>query len=202
MKLIQSPAVVLLLGCLLFFGTMAGVLSGTHLGSVKPPEKETFSASDDPSWKFHNPEIQEWINQIKQEHDALGLREQHLKEWEAQLNAQSRELTMVTRAMSNIQREFDQRVVTFSAQEEMNAKKQVKVIAGMSSDGAATVLAGMSDTEAVKLLYAMKNETAGGILDAMGRQGPNEAKRAASLAKKIREVMNVPSNPNTALNKG
>ena len=198
MKLIQSPATVLLLGCLLFFGTMAGVLSSVHLGTANPPEKETLSASDDPSWKFHNPEIQEWIQQIKTERDALAVRTQQLKEWEAQLNAQSRELAMVTRAMSNVQRDFDQRVVSFSAQEQDNAKKQVKVIAGMSADGAASMLGEMSDTEATKLLYAMKNETVSGILDAMSRQGFEQSKRAAKLAQKIKEVMNTPNvNANT-----
>jgi flagellar motility protein MotE (MotC chaperone) len=199
MKLIQSPATVLLLGCVLFFGTMAGVLSGIHLGTVAPPEKEAVSANDDPSWKFHNPEIQEWVNQIKQERDALAVREQNLKEWEAQLTAQSRELAMVTRAMSNLQHDFDQRVVTFSTAEQDNAKKQVKVIAGMSSDGAATMFGEMSDNEAVKLLHVMKSDIASGILDAMSRQGPTEAKRAKKLAQKMRDVLNVPnSNPNTA----
>lgn len=199
MKLLQSPAAVLLLACVMFFGTMAGVMSGVHLGTVQPPEKETFSANDDPSWRFHNPEIQEWIAQIKQERDSLAVREQHLKEWEAQLNAQSRELKMVTRAMSNIQQQFDQRVVQFTAAEADNAKKQVKVIAGMSSDGAAAMLGEMTDTDAVKLLFAMKNEIVSGILDAMSRQGPVEAKRAAKLAQKIKDVMNTPNpNPNTA----
>jgi flagellar motility protein MotE (MotC chaperone) len=198
-KLIQSPATVLLLGGVLFFGTMTGVLSSIHLGTVKPQDKDVISANDDPSWKFHNPEIQEWISQIKQERDSLAVREQQLKEWEAQLTAQSRELSMVTRAMSNIQREFDQRVVTFSAAEQDNAKKQVKIIAGMSSDGAASMLGEMSDTEATKLLYLMKNEVVSGILEAMGRQGPEQARRASTLGKKIKEVMNTPNaNPNTA----
>jgi flagellar motility protein MotE (MotC chaperone) len=129
----------------------------------------------------------------------LAVREQQLKEWEAQLNAQGRELTMVTRAVSNVQREFDQRVVQFTTQEQENAKKQVKIIAGMSADGAAAMLAEMSDKEATKLLYSMKNEIVSGILDAMGRQGPEQSKLAAKLAKQIKEVVNTPSpNPNTA----
>lgn len=194
-KLIQSPATVLLLAGISFFATMFAVLSSTHFGPVKLPEKEVASAADDPSWKFHNPEMQQWIQQIKDERDALAVREQQLKEWEAQLTAQGRELSMVTRTMSNVQADFDQRVVTFTEQEKENAKKQVKVIAGMSSDGAATMLGEMTnDNEVTKLLFAMKNDIASGILDAMSRQGPVQAKRAAVLADKLKEVTSAPTN--------
>jgi flagellar motility protein MotE (MotC chaperone) len=192
-KLLQSPATVLILGGLLFFATMFGALSTTHFGTVGTPEKTVTSAADDPSWKFHNPEMEQWIAQIKEERDALAVREQQLKEWEAQLSAQGKELATVTRTMSNVQVEFDKRVVLFTDAEKENAKKQVKVIAGMSSDGAATVLGEMSDTEATKLLYSMKNEVVSGILDAMSRLGPEQAKRAAMLAQRMKEVMNAPA---------
>ena len=116
-----------------------------------------------------------------------------MKEWEAQLNAQGKELSTVTHAVSNVQAAFDKRVVLFTEQEKENAKKQVKVIAGMSPDGAAAMLGEMSDTEITKLLYAMKNDLAGGILDAMSKQGQPQAKRAATLAQKLKAVMNAPA---------
>jgi len=192
-KLIQSPATVLLLGGILFFATMFGAISTTHFGTVGVPEKTVASAADDPSWRFHNPEMEQWIAQIKEERDALAVREQQLKEWEAQLSAQGKELSTVTRTMSNVQVEFDKRVVLFTDAEKENAKKQVKVIAGMSADGAATMLGEMPDTEVAKLLFSMKNELAGGILDAISRQGPMQAKRAALLAQKMKDVMNAPA---------
>ena len=192
-KMIQSPATVLLLGGMVFFATMFAVLSGTHFGAVTPPEKAAISASDDPSWKFHNPEVDQWVTQMKDEREALALRTQQLKEWEAQLNAQGKELSTVTHAVSNVQAAFDKRVVLFTEQEKENAKKQVKVIAGMSPDGAAAMLGEMSDTEITKLLYAMKNDLAGGILDAMSKQGQPQAKRAATLAQKLKAVMNAPA---------
>ena len=191
-KIIQSPATVVLLGGILFFATFFAVLKGTHFGTAAAPEKTVMSAADDPSWKFHNPEMEQWIQQIKDERDALAVRTAQLKEWEAQLNAQGKELSMMTRAVTKAQSDFEQRVVVFTATEKENAKKQVKVIAGMSSDGAATMLAEMSETEATKLLFVMKNETASGILDAISRQGPLQAKRAAVLAQKMKEVSNTP----------
>ncbi len=195
--ILRSPGTLLLLGGLLFFATMLGVLSTTHLGSVHPPEKMAISAADDPSWKFHNPEIDQWVAQIKDERDALAVRTQQLKEWEAQLTAQGKELSTVTRAMSNVQADFDKRVVLFTEQEKENAKKQVKVVGGMSSDGAATMFGEMPDHEVTKLLYSMKNEVAGGILDAMSRQGPLQAKRAALLAQQMKDVMNAPPTNNS-----
>ena len=191
-KLLQSAG-TLMLGGILFFATMFGVLSATHFGAVTPPEKMPVSASDDPSWKFHNPEMEQWIAQIKDERDALAVREQQLKEWEAQLNAQGKELSTVTRAVSNVQAQFDRRAVLFTEAEKENAKKQVKVIGGMSAEGAAAMLTEMPDNEATKLLYAMKNDVAGGILDAISKQGPRQAKRAALLAQKMKDVKNAPA---------
>ena len=195
-KIIQSPATVLLLGGIIFFATMFAVISGVHFGAVNAPEKAAVSASDDPSWKFHNPEMDQWVTQMKDEREALTLRAQQLKEWEAQLNAQGKELSTVTRAVSNVQAQFDKRVVLFTEQEKENAKKQVKVIAGMTPDGAAAMLGEMSDTEVTKLLYAMKNDLAGGILDAISKQGPVQAKRAALLAQELKDVMNAPATNN------
>ena len=195
-KIIQSPATVLLLGGIIFFATMFAVISGVHFGAVNAPEKVAVSASDDPSWKFHNPEMDQWVTQMKDEREALTLRAQQLKEWEAQLNAQGKELSTVTRAVSNVQAQFDKRVVLFTEQEKENAKKQVKVIAGMTPDGAAAMLGEMSDPEVTKLLYAMKNDLAGGILDAISKQGPVQAKRAALLAQKLKDVMNAPATNN------
>jgi flagellar motility protein MotE (MotC chaperone) len=190
--ILRSPGTLILLGGLLFFGTMFGLLSATHFGPAQAPDKMVVSAADDPSWKFHNPEMDQWIAQIKDERDALAVRAQQLKEWEAQLAAQGKELSTVTRAMSNVQADFDKRVVLFTEQEKENAKKQVKVVAGMSADGAATMFAEMPDRDVTKLLYSMKNELAGGILDAMSRQGPFQAKRAALLAQQMKDVMNAP----------
>lgn len=197
-SILRSSGTLILLGGLLFFGTMFAILSATHLGSTHPPEKMAVSAVDDPSWKFHNPEMDQWIAQIKDERDALAVREQQLKEWEAQLNAQGKELSTVTRAMSNAQADFDKRVVVFTDQEKENAKKQVKVVGGMSADGAATMFGEMPDHDVSKLLYSMKNEVAGGILDAMSRQGPLQAKRAALLAQQMKDIMNAP--PTNAAN--
>ena len=199
-RLLQSSATVVILGGLLFFGTLFGVVSATHLGTVQLPEKVAAAPSDDPSWKFHNPEIDQWVAQIKEERDALAVREQQLKDWEARLNAESKEISTVTRTVSNVQAEIDKRILTFKEQEKENIKKQVKVVAGMSPDGAATMLNQMPDDEVTKLLFSMKNDVAGAILDAMSKQGTGAARRAALLAQRIKDVLSVPATNTTAAN--
>src|ERR1035437_2373975 len=98
-RLLQSPVTVVVFAGLMFFITMFAVISTTKLGKVAPAAKAPLLAEDDPSWKFHNPEIDQWVAQIKDERDALAVREQQLKEWEARLAAESHEISAVTQAV-------------------------------------------------------------------------------------------------------
>ena len=80
-------------------------------------------------------------------------------------------------------------MLQFKDQEAVNAKKQVKVIADMSPEGAAAMLNEISDDETTKLLYLMKTDVSGPILDAMSKLGPVQAKRAATLAERLKDVL-------------
>jgi len=160
----------------MFFGTLVLLLRTLPLGHVAPVSKPLLAAGDDPSWKFHNPDIDQWISQIKQERDALAVREQELKEWEARLAAENREISTVTETVTRTQTEFDKRVLLFSDQQKDNVKKQIKLIAGMSPDGAAAMLNEMVDDEAARILFTLKPDTAGAILDAMSKVGGASAK--------------------------
>ena len=195
-RIIQSPLTVILAAGLMFFLTMFLVLSSTHFGAVAGADKATISPSDDPSWMFRNPELDQWIAQIKAERDALAVQSQELKDWEARLTVESHEIAGITQAVSKAQIDYDQRVIAFRDQEKENIKKQIKVVSGMSPDGAAIMLGEMGDGEVTKLLYSMKTDIAGAILDAMSKAGPVQAKRAAALAQRLKDVM---PNPTTNL---
>jgi flagellar motility protein MotE (MotC chaperone) len=119
------------------------------------------------------------------------LREEQLKDWETRLAAENREISTVTQTMTKLQNDFDKRVLLFRDAETANVKKQVKVISVMSPDGAAAMLKEISDDETTKLLFLMKADISGPILDAMSRQGGAQARRAASLAQRIKDVMPV-----------
>ena len=168
-RLLQHPVTILAVACLMFFGTMIILLRTLPLGQVTLAAKVVKAAEDDPSWKFHNPDFDQWVSQLKNERDTLAVREQDLKDWEARLTAESREIAAVTQAVTRTQEEFDKRVLSFTDQQKDNAKKQIKVIADMSPEGAVAMLNEMPDDEVAQLLYTLKPDISGAILDAMSK---------------------------------
>jgi flagellar motility protein MotE (MotC chaperone) len=193
-RLLQSPVTVMTLAAVMFFTTLWLLLRTLPLGQVAPAVKALPVAEDDPSWKFRNPDIDQWVSQIKNERDALAVREQQLKEWESRLVAESREIASVTQAVSRTQLEFDKRVLLFTEQQKDNAKKQLKVIADMTPDGAVAMLNEMPDDEVARLLYTLKPDISGAILDAMSKVGGPSAKRAAALTERIKDILQIPTN--------
>jgi flagellar motility protein MotE (MotC chaperone) len=201
-RILQSPVTVGVVAALLFFLTMFAVLRTLPLGRVAAVAKAPLMAENDPSWKFHNPDVDQWVSQMKDERETLAVREQQLKEWEARLAAESREISAVTQAVSRTQAEFDKRVLLFKDAEKDNAKKQLKLIADMSPDGAAAMLNEMADDEVTKLLYAMKPDVSGAILDAMSKLGAAPARRAATLTQRIKDVLPEAATNNLTANAG
>jgi flagellar motility protein MotE (MotC chaperone) len=201
-RLLQNPVTVVLVAFLMFFGTLFLLLRALPLGQVSLASKPMMSAEDDPSWKFHNPDIDQWVSQIKGERDALAEREQQLKDWEARLAAESREIAAVTQAVTRTQTDFDKHVLLFSDQQKDNAKKEIKVIADMSPDGAVALLNEMPDDEVAQILYTMKPDVSGAILDAMSKLGNAPAKRAAALTERIKDILPAPATNNPNANAG
>ena len=193
-RLLQSPVTVMTLAAVMFFTTLWLLLRTLPLGQVAPAVKALPVAEDDPSWKFRNPDIDQWVSQIKNERDTLAVREQQLKEWESRLVAESREIASVTQAVSRTQLEFDKRVLLFTEQQKDNAKKQLNVIADMTPDGAVAMLNEMPDDEVARLLYTLKPDISGAILDAMSKVGGSSAKRAAALTERIKDILQIPTN--------
>lgn len=188
-RILQSPGTVVLAGGLLFFLTMFGVLKSVHFGPAHAPAALAASADDCPSWRFRNPEFEQWIAQIKAERDTIAVREEQLKEWETRLKAENREISTVTQAVTKLQNDFDKRVLLFQEQETVNAKKQVKIVSGMSPEGAAAMLNEISDDETTKLLFLMKADVSGPILDAMSKRGQLYARRAATISQRLKDVL-------------
>jgi len=201
-RALQNPLTVVAVACLMFFGTMFLLLRTLPLGQIALASKEPLNAEDDPSWKFHNPDIDQWVSQIKDERDSLAVREQNLKEWETRLAAESREIAAVTQAVTRTQADFDKRVLLFTDQQKDNVKKQLKVVADMSPDGAVAMLNEMPDDEVAQMLYTMKPDVSGAILDAMSKLGGAPAKRAATLTERIKDILPVPSTNNLTANAG
>jgi flagellar motility protein MotE (MotC chaperone) len=196
-RLFQSSWFVALAGCLLYLGTTVMVLNPSKFPPMERARPD-YSADNDPSWKFRNPEFDQWVAQIKSEKDSLDQREQHLDELQTRLNAELQEITTVTQTVSRLQETFDKDVIRFKAQEMDNIKHQAKLLSAMSPEGAVAVLDQMPDDEAIRILFTMKNDVASIVLDTWSKAGKPEAKRAAQLMLKLRQVITPP--PTTAAN--
>lgn len=187
-RILQSGWMAALLGGVLYLATTIYVLSPSKFAGaqfIKPD----YSAEDDPSWKFRNPEFNEWVSQIQSEKEKLDVRQQQLDEWQTRLNLELQEMSLVTLTVNQLQSNFDQNVIRFKAQETDNIKHQAKLISAMSPQGAIAMLNQMSDDDVVRILFIMKPDQASAILDAMSISGPVQAKRAASLTGRLHEVL-------------
>jgi flagellar motility protein MotE (MotC chaperone) len=187
-RIFQSSWFVAFAGCVLYLATTVAVLNPSKFAGVQFANPD-FSAEDDPSWKFRNPEFNQWVAQIKSEKESLDTREQHLNELQTRLNAEMQEVSTVTQTVAQLQENFDQNVVRFKAQETDNVKHQAKLIAAMSPEGAVAMLTEMPDDDAVKILFTMKTDEASLILDALSKTGQPQAKRAAQLTERLHQVL-------------
>jgi flagellar motility protein MotE (MotC chaperone) len=190
-RILQSSWMNALIGGLVYLGLTAGLITPAQFEGARPIHATTTerSANDDPSWKFRNPELDQWIAEIKREKEALALREQQLEDFQLRLETERKELTTITQMVSQLQAEFDKNVVRINDQEAENLKRQAKLLATMSPESAAGMLKEMPEDDAVKILFTMKTDLASTLLEAMIQMGKPEARRAASLTERLRRVL-------------
>lgn len=194
-RILLSPWLVALIGGLLYLGTTLAILRPSKFAGLHQAiESHDRSADDDPSWRFHNPEFNQWVTQIKEEKDALALRAQQLNELQTRLEAERQEFSVVTRSVSQMQTNFDKNVIRFKAQEAENVRHQAKLIAAMSPEGSAAMIREMSDDDVVRILFIMKPDQASLQLDTLSKMGAPDAKRAAMLTVRLQQVLPAASN--------
>jgi len=181
----------MLIGAMAYLATTAALLNPHKFHPVLAAAGagEIAMISDEPSWKFRNPEMDQWIEEIKREKESLDLREQQLKDLETRLNAERQELTVVTQAVSQMQADFDKNVVRLNAQDAENLKRQAKLISSMSPEGAAATLNEMTDDDVVRILFTMKADDASLALDTLSKMGKDQAKRAANIIERMRRTL-------------
>ena len=184
----------MLIGGVLFFATTAALLKPSQFPvTIVEAREKAPVGNNEPSWKFHNAEMDQWIEEIKREKEALNVREQQLKDLETRLNAERQEIAVVTQAVSQMQNDFDKNVVRLNAQDADNLKHQVKLLSGMSPEGASATLTEMSDDDVIRILFTMKADQASLMLDTLSKQGKAQAKRAAAIFERMRRT--IPQTP-------
>jgi flagellar motility protein MotE (MotC chaperone) len=190
MRLFQSSWFVALLGSVVYLATTMALLRLPNAEFAKVPKAEmNRSPNDDPSWKFRNPEFDQWVSELKQEKEALAEREKQLKELQTRLETERAELSTVTQAVATLQAQFDRNVVHFKQQEDENLRRQVKLLSAMPIETAVKMLTPMTDEEITRLLTLMKNEQVSQLLDTLSKTGKEESKRAATLMDLMRRTV-------------
>ena len=192
-RILQSSWFVALAGSMVYLATTVAVLKPSNFPELPAAETEV-SADDDPSWRFHNPEFDQWVAQIKSQKESLDAREQSLNELQTHLNVELKEVSAATQAVGQLQEIFDRNVIRFKAQEAVNLKHQIKLISGMSPEGAVATLNEMPDGDVLRILFAMKPDNASAILDAFSKKGPAWAKRAAQITEQLHRVLPADTN--------
>lgn len=194
MRILQAPWFAAVLGSLAYLATMTALIKLPQSEFTRhPAPKADPSPGNDPSWKFRNPEFDQWITELKDERTALEAREQQLKELQARLEAERAELAVATQTVFQLQAEFDRSVVRFKSQEDENLKREIKLFSLMPPETSLKMLAAMTDEEVVRLLIKMKTEQASQMLDTLSKTGREESKRAATLMDMMRR--SVPDKP-------
>jgi flagellar motility protein MotE (MotC chaperone) len=194
-RIFQSSWLAVLVGGLLYFGTTLAILRPAKFAGLNLSRQQIeLSAADDPSWKFRNPEFNQWVAQIKEEKDALALRTQQLDELQNHIAADRQEINIVTQTVAQMQADFDKNVIRFKAQETENVRHQAKLIAAMSPEGSAALVRQMSDDDVVRILFIMKTDQASLILDNLSKLGAADARRAALLTVRLQQVLPEASN--------
>ncbi len=190
MKMLKSNWMAALLGAVVYLGTTVILLSSTSSLQRPPtPPNENAANLNGPSWSFRNPELDQMVEALHQEKLALAAREQQIGQLEARIRVEQQHLSLATQLVVRLQKEFDRNVVRLKEQETTNLKRLAKTHAAMSPDGSANILKELTDEEVTKILVFLKADEAGPILEAMGRLGKNEARRAAVLLDCLRRTV-------------
>ncbi len=189
-RIIQAPWFAAILGAVAYLATMAALLKLPHAARAasSPPAHARLipSPNNDASWKFRNPEFDQWVAELKEEREKLAAREAQLQELQTRIEADRAELTVATQTVAQLQAEFDKNVVRFKAQEDENLRREIKLFTAMPIETAVKMLASMTDAEVVRLLIKMKTELTSQMLDALSKSGKEEAQRAAALLDMMR----------------
>jgi flagellar motility protein MotE (MotC chaperone) len=193
-RLFTSPWTVALAGGLLYLATTAALIRPGQFELPTTVAAAPLSPNDDPSWNFRNPEFEPWVEELKHEREALDQRSQQLQELQKRLETERQEILSVTQTVHQLQMEFDKNVVRIKEQELDNLKRQTKVVASMSPEGAAALLNEMPEDQTVAVLFMLKPDASSLILDTLSKMGKTEAKRAAQLTERMRMVLPPPSN--------
>ena len=195
MRILRSPWVAVAAGIIayavatFFFLNPKRLIDQRLAATTREPEKIEKIA---PSWGYQNPELDQMIAELRQAREAVRVREHDLQELEGRLKSEWQEIGAITQRISRFQAELDQTISRVKEEEAGNLKRLSKIYSAMSPEGAAKILQEMQEEQIVKILVLMKETETAPILENLAKEGPNAARRAASISDRLRLASSKP----------
>lgn len=186
---LQSTWVALLLGLVAYAITTAIVLRPQSIiGQVQAQRTKQINQREliGPSWAFKNPEVEEMLTDLRNQREALNIREKELNDLAARLALEREEIGTVTQRVAQLQSAMDQAFLRIKEEELSNLKRLARVYGSMSPEGAAKILSECQDDAAVKVLALMKESETAPILENMAKENPTAARRVALISDRLR----------------
>ena len=192
MRFLQSKLFAAILGAILFLLSTA-FLTTRDLASTPPLEEETAggpqASLNGPSWAFFNPELDQIIEDLKAERDAVAAKDKQLTELAVRLRAERAELDDALKNIKTLHEQVDRDVFRIKEDEAVNLKKLAKMYANMAPPEAAKILRELDDVVVVKILTLMKEPETALVVESFARLGEMETKRAAALSESLRAAV-------------
>lgn len=188
-RLLQSSWIVALIGAAVYGGVTFLLVSRVRFAPQVRAATTVNHGGPRPSWDFVNPELGQLVAELNQQKEALASREKQLDELEARLAAERSEITVVTQAVYQMQREFDRNLVRVRDEEQANLKRLAKTYAMMTPEGAAKILKEMDDDQVVRLMIFMKEKESAQLLESLTQLGDAEVKRVALISERLRTAL-------------
>lgn len=191
--LLRSKIAVALLGAVLFLVTMAFLMSRgleqAKASAQQEAEKNYKPSSTGGAWELPNPEVEQMIEQLRAEREAVRTRAQQLNDLEIRLKTDRNELDGLIVNVKQLQEDFDRSILRVQEEETSNLKRLAKVYSSMEPAGAVTILKELDDYSLVKILLYIKEAEVAPILEALAKLGPSDAKRAAGISESLRTAV-------------
>ncbi len=200
--MLKSNWFLALLGIVLGIGTTVGVilLNKDELSAAparhepKPPSP----ANAPRDWVFWTDEINKLAANLKEEREALDVREKEVEEFEKRVAGEREELRKVRAELENMRREVVDNIPKIEASERQNIKNLAKTYAAMKPQDAVAVLRELDDPSIVKILASMKADVIGTIFQEMAKAKDTDGTLAVRAARISEQLRLVQSEPKTA----
>lgn len=157
----------------------------------KEAEEAVAAAPPPPLWSFKTAAVDELINELKNERQAIIEEQKDLAAMSSQVTAERQEVEKVKAEVAKMRQELEARIIEVAENERDNLKKLMQTYMVMPPAAAVMIFREMDEDQVVKILSTMKNDKVALILGAMAstvdkNSDEPPARRAARISDKLR----------------